>query len=81
MIKSDEIAGRIDTMLKEIKPSLQFKADAHLRKDLKLDSLDVISLIFDLEREFGIKIPEKDVEEKELLNLSHLVQYIEGKTG
>ncbi|MBA3548821.1 MAG: acyl carrier protein [Nannocystis sp.] len=33
-----------------------------LRDDLNMDSLDVIALVLDLEREFSITIPEDDID-------------------
>ena len=44
--------------------------------DLNMDSLDVISFLFEVENEFNIKVPEEDVDKYELLNLNNFYNYI-----
>ena len=36
---------------------------SHLRNDLFLDSLDVVEIVMDVEKEFGIHIPDSAIEE------------------
>ena len=36
--------------------------EAHLRDDLKADSLDLVELIMDLEERFGVKISDEDAQ-------------------
>jgi acyl carrier protein len=47
--------------------------------DLNMDSLDAISFLFEIEKEFDIKIPEEDIDELNLFNLSKLYDYISEK--
>src|SRR5262249_11908288 len=35
-------------------------ADTRLREDLKLDSLDIVELVMEIEAELGIEIPDQD---------------------
>ena len=37
--------------------------EAHLRDDLKADSLDLVELIMDLEERFGVKISDEQAQE------------------
>lgn len=50
-----------------------------LRKDLNLDSLDMMEVIIDLEVEFDMKIPEPDAAEWE--TVCDIEMYIIGKKG
>jgi acyl carrier protein len=36
--------------------------DAHFIEDLNADSLDLVELMMSLEEEFGVKIPDEDVD-------------------
>lgn len=51
--------------------------DANLIDDLNIDSLDVVELIMAVEEEFGIEIPESDVEK--VSTVGGMVDYISGK--
>lgn len=48
--------------------------DSDLQKDLGADSLDAIQLIMSIENEFGITIPESDIDK--LKKVGDLLQYI-----
>ncbi|WP_266362521.1 acyl carrier protein [Tellurirhabdus rosea] len=49
--------------------------DVHFTRDLGLDSLDSIDLIMQLEREFGIRIPDEDY--SKLTTLQGVLNYLE----
>ncbi len=49
--------------------------DAHLQKDLQIDSLDFVDIIVSLHETFGFKIPAEDL--KKLRTLGDLYDYIE----
>jgi acyl carrier protein len=51
----------------------------NLVDDLNMDSLDVISFLFEVENNFNIKVPEEDIDQFELLNLNQLYDYISRK--
>lgn len=49
-------------------------SNAHLTRDLGLDSLDTVDLIVQLERTFGIRIPDEDY--KKLRTLEGVYTYL-----
>lgn len=49
--------------------------EANLLDDLGADSLDVVELVMALEEEFGIEVPDDDVEN--IRTIGDIVQYIE----
>lgn len=46
----------------------EIKADANIKDDLGVDSLDLFELIIALEEEFNIEIPQEDVAEINSVN-------------
>jgi len=48
----------------------------NLADDLNMDSLDIISFLFEVENELHVKIHEEDIDELELLNHNNLYRYI-----
>ena len=78
---SSPILDRILAAVIELKsdweaPSSDDAMKLNMLEDLKLDSLDVINLLFTLEEEFGIKIPEPDIDTYDLYVIGNLVRYI-----
>jgi acyl carrier protein len=51
--------------------------EASLLDDLGADSLDVVELVMALEEEFGIEVPDDDVEN--IRTIQDIVQYVEGR--
>ena len=52
----------------------QVKPDARFIDDLGADSLDTVELIMALEEEFGVEVPDEDVETMRTIN--DIVQYL-----
>ena len=52
----------------------------HLVNDMGLDSLDVVTLLFDIEDRLGVVVPEDDIAPLELLQVSNLVDYVTART-
>ena len=46
-------------------------------EDFEMDSLDMVEMLIDLEKETGIKIPNEDA--KDLTTVGQLITYLEGK--
>ncbi len=54
-------------------------AEANLLDDLGADSLDVVELVMALEEEFGIEVPDDDVEN--IRTIGDIVQYLEARAS
>ena len=54
-------------------------ADASFIDDLGADSLDIVELIMSMEEEFGMEIPEDDIES--LSTVGAAVEYIKANTN
>jgi acyl carrier protein len=78
---SDTIEERLARVLKGVKASAAFAPQAHLRKDLELDSLDVMMLLFEVEKEFDLKIPEEDLDGQQLMVLGRLTEYLRDRSA
>jgi len=53
--------------------------DADIRDDLGADSLDIVELIMAAEEEFGIEIPDDDMDEA--WTVADLVKIVKGRIG
>ncbi len=53
-------------------------ADTDLQEDLGADSLDVVDLVMSIEDEFGVEIPDEEVEN--IKTVGALVSYIEANS-
>jgi acyl carrier protein len=73
---SKNIENEIFKLVLELKPDIEVSKDIDLKEDLRLDSLDIISFLFDVERATGIKIHEEDIDNFNLFNLGKLIEYL-----
>ena len=53
-------------------------ADTDLQEDLGADSLDVVDLLMSIEDEFGVEVPEDEIEN--IKTVGSLVSYIEANS-
>ena len=53
------------------------KMDSNFVEDFEMDSLDMVEMLIELEKETGIKIPNEEV--KEIKTVGNLVAYLESK--
>jgi acyl carrier protein len=58
------------------KPS-EIQKEARLIEDLEIDSLDTLDLIFELEEEFNIEIPQNQIP---FVTVQDVIHYVEEKT-
>jgi len=80
MIAKSEIAERLKaTLAKELREDVNAITPRHtLRDDLGLNSLDAIELMFKIEEEFDLSIPDEDMQR--LVTVGDVIAYIETKT-
>ena len=74
---SDRIKKGLVKLINNVKPGIDYSKNIDLFEDLNLDSLDAIGFFFDLEQEFEINIPDKDIETHKLSNIGNLYNYID----
>ena len=67
------IAEQLGVKLEEVTDAASFV------EDLGADSLDTVELVMALEEEFGIEIPDEDVEK--MSSVGEAIKYIEAKTA
>lgn len=79
LIMSNDIKEKLVKLLREVKSDAVYGDDLQLQEDLDLDSLDAISFLFEVEKEFSIKVPEEDIDEYDLFRLGKLREYVEKK--
>ena len=58
-------------------PTDDVQMDKLLRDDLGLDSLDCVEIVINLEKEFGINIPDNEVDAAAGWTVSELCDYVE----
>ena len=80
MIAKSEIAERLKaTLAKELRQDVNMITPRHtLRDDLGLNSLDAIELMFKIEEEFDLSIPDEDIQR--LVTVGDVIAYLETKT-
>ena len=80
MTAKSEIAERLRaTLAKELKQDINAITSQHtLRDDLGLNSLDAIELMFKIEEEFDLSIPDEDMQR--LVTVGDVVTYLEART-
>jgi len=73
------VEERIITGLAKIlnKQSSQIQKESRLIEDLEIDSLDTLDLIFKLEEEFDIEIPEGELP---FVTVQDVITYVQEKT-
>lgn len=77
MIVKSEITDRLRaTLAKELKQDVNMITPEHaLRDDLGLNSLDAIELMFKIEEEFDLSIPDEDMQK--LATVGDVITYLE----
>ncbi len=61
----------------EVQHSALDQLSLHLISDFNLDSLELISFIFEVERVYGVELPQDLIDSHELLNLVNLARHLE----
>ena len=72
-----QLAEKVNSIIVEklgVDDSTSLVPEANLLDDLGADSLDVVELVMALEEEFGIEVPDEDVES--IRTIGDIVQYV-----
>ena len=72
-----EVESKVKTILCTVLKKEEISLEQKLVEDLKADSLDAISIVLKLEKEFNMKIPRED--SKELKEVQDIINYIARK--
>ena len=73
------IQKKILKILKDIRPEFNFKNSNNYFKSGLLDSLDIVILVENLEKEFQIKIAGEEIIPKNFSNLNKIINFIKKK--
>ena len=74
-----EIIGKVNAVFInafEIDES-EIRPEAHIFEDLGLDSLDIVDLVVELQKSFGVKIRDEE-QVREIRTLSDIYEFIKG---
>ena len=74
----EKVFQLISLHTEEYANGVEIDENTSLKEDLRMDSLDIVELIIDLEKNFEIKIPE-DLEDAK--NVGDLLNFLEGVDG
>ena len=55
----------------------ELSADTNLENDMGADSLDAVEIIITLEREFGVKFPDRDIFNTDLHTIADITTFVE----
>jgi acyl carrier protein len=71
-----------DLIIKNLMEQLDLKKeeitmDSKFVEDFEMDSLDMVEMLIELEKQTGVKIPNEEV--KDIKTVGQLVVYLEGK--
>lgn len=78
---SDEIRAKVVEILGQVVPELdpsELRADAALRDQLDIDSMDFLNFAIGLHKAFGVEIPEADY--RQLATLDGCVAYLAARS-
>ena len=70
---SDTLVEALNVEPEDIKPT------STLQGDLGAESIDFLDIVFRLEREFGIKIPDSDLNPRKFESLTRIQSYLESR--
>ena len=72
-----EIYVKLDELIRNIKPDLnEVKPDQRLRRDLLLDSMEVMSFFYEIEDEFKIEIKLSDLDDLKALDFQSISKMV-----
>ena len=80
MSRRNEIIAAVEELIKDQKDSdFQVSLDMDLRKELEIDSVDLMECIIYLEETYHIDIPDKDIDA--MVTVGDMVDYVDKKVS
>lgn len=72
---------KIKGILSELSGEKRIKNSARLQEDLALDSLSMVTLLIEIEEQFGIELDEKDMNPLELTDVQSVIDMVKKYGG
>ena len=72
---------KIKGILSELSGEKRIKNSARLPEDLALDSLSMVTLLIEIEEQFGIELDEKDMNPFDLVTVSYSIRLADSYIG
>ncbi len=72
---------KIKSILSELSGEKRIKNSARLQEDLALDSLSMVTLLIEIEEQFGIELDEKDMNPLELTDVQSVIDMVKKYGG
>ena len=72
---------KIKSILSELSGEKRIKNSARLQEDLSLDSLSMVTLLIEIEEQFGIELDEKDMNPLELTDVQSVIDMVKKYGG
>lgn len=73
-----EVNNKVIEILKDKLGVDEISSDDHLIEDIGADSLDIVELVMEIEKEFGISITDDEVDPN-FTTVGHLIDFIQSK--
>jgi len=73
-----EVNNQVIEILKEKLGVDEINSDDHLIEDIGADSLDIVELVMEIEKEFDISIKDDEIDDN-FTTVGHLVDFIQEK--
>lgn len=72
---------KIKGIIREVKPVKSEITEKTDIRDLEMDSLDIMNYMFSIEDNFGVKIADEELEEKDLYIVENVIRFINDRSG
>lgn len=72
---------RLERILKELHPELEFSGNERLIDDGILDSLDVVTLVTDINESFGVDIAAEDIVKENFNSIDSIASLVRRRGG
>lgn len=72
---------KIKSILSELSGEKRIKNSARLQENLALDSLSMVTLLIEIEEQFGIELDEKDMNPLELTDVQSVIDMVKKYGG